>query len=66
MSKFDFSPDAIRYIVNDYMMKRQSDGLSVIVGISQRDVETVLDSLVGWAAAKGYLVDDILKIPNGD
>lgn len=66
MSNFEFPLDMIRFILQDYMMRRQSDGISVIVGISQKDVETVLDSMVAWADGKGYLVDGTLQIPNGD
>ena len=54
--------DAIYYIVGNYLQKKYTAGVPVVVGISTQTVEDVLQLLVDWSALNGHVQDGVISI----
>ena len=54
--------DALRYIVSHYIQEKNKGDMPVVIGISSSTVEAVLQLLVDWAAASGYVKDGVLTL----
>ncbi len=61
-SKEIYLPDeAIRYIMNGYLLKRHTEGVPVVLGISQETVEAVLQLFIDWSVTNKHLNEGVLN-----
>lgn len=54
--------DAIYYIVGNYLQKKYTAGVPVVVGISTQTVEDILQLLIDWSALNGHVQDGVISI----
>ena len=54
--------EAIIYIVNNFFLARRIEGVQIVRGISDADVELVLNLLIKWADTSGYVKNNILTL----
>ena len=58
-----FLPDqAVSYIVSHYLEVMQQKEVPIVLGISQKTVESVLQLFIDWAGKYGYLKDGVLTL----
>ena len=54
--------EALNYIVSHYLRAKNKEDMPIVVGISLDTVEAVLQLLIDWSAANGYVKDGVLTI----
>lgn len=54
--------EALDYIVTHFLRESNKEGMPVVIGVSSHTVESVLQLLVDWAAASGYVRDGIMTL----
>lgn len=54
--------EALSYIVSHYLQEKNKDGMPIVIGISPHAVEAVLQLLIDWSAANGYVKNGILTL----
>lgn len=54
--------EALSYIVSHFLEEKNKDGMPIVIGISQHTVEAVIQLLIDWSAANGYVRNGVLTL----
>lgn len=60
--ELEIPDEAIKFIINNYFRRTQVAGIQISVGLSHKDVESIIEFFLRWAKENGHIEDGKLNI----